>query len=199
MSEANRAGILQGQSDYPLAREGIKAVIDLIEYWKSQDRSFDHLISSPLQRAKGTAELIAEQFDLSVEYDEIWKERHYGEAENATYDQVHERYPGGPNTSPFELVFGSGESEWDLHIRASIAVRKIILLDPGNYLIVSHGGFLGAVLRSILGIAPTSGRTRPIRFSFENTGFAELRYNHGEARWYVDCLNSLMHKAHTGE
>jgi broad specificity phosphatase PhoE len=176
----------------------LKQTSDLITFWKSQKRTFDLIISSPLSRAKATAELIAEHLDLGLEFDDLWIERHHGEAENATYEQALKWYAKNPQVSPFEPIFGSGESEWDLHIRASIAVRKLVLLDPGSYLIVSHGGFLGAVMRTILGVTPMFGRTRPIRFSFANTGYADLQYNHVEARWYVDALNSRMHLPQTG-
>jgi broad specificity phosphatase PhoE len=193
LSEANRDGIIQGQSDYPLAEEGLQQIDMLIDSWESQERSFDRIICSPLTRAKDTALRIAEYLDIDLELDDIWKERHHGDAQDIAYSQARQWYSDGHPASPFEPVFASGESDWDLHIRASKAVRNLVILEPGSYLIVSHGGFLGAVLRAILGIAPSFGRTRPVRFSFKNTGFAELRYRHDEARWYFDALNSTTH------
>lgn len=195
LSEANRDGIVQGQSDYPLADAAHSEIDALIEYWGSRAVKFDRIISSPLLRARDTAERIASAFHVAVEFDDIWKERHHGKAQGVHYVEAREWYSDGPGASPFEPIFDSGESEWDLHIRASFAVRKIVLLDPGDYLIVSHGGFLSAVLRSTLGLAPSFGRTRPVRFSFSNTGYAELRFSHDEARWYVDSLNSTPHLA----
>jgi broad specificity phosphatase PhoE len=193
LSEANRDGIVQGQSDYPLAQEGLQQINLLLGYWETQERSFDHIISSPLMRAKDTAIHIAKRLNIDLELDDIWKERHHGVAQDIAYSQARQWYEEGHPPSPFEPVFGSGESDWDLHIRASKAVRNLVILNPGSYLIVSHGGFLGSVLRAILGIVPSFGRTRPVRFSFVNTGFAELRYNYDEARWYIDALNSTTH------
>jgi probable phosphoglycerate mutase len=195
LSQANQDGIIQGQSDYPLAEAAHSEIDALIQYWVSRAVKFERVISSPLLRARDTAERIASAFQVAVEYDDIWKERHHGKAQGFHYEEAREWYSDGPGTSPFEPIFDSGESDWDLHIRASIAVRKMVLLNPGNYLIVSHGGFLGAVLRSALGLAPSFGRTRPVRFSFSNTGYAELRFSHAEVRWYVDSLNSTPHLA----
>lgn len=193
LSEANRDGIVQGQSDYALAEEGLHQIEKLVDYWTARSTTFDHAITSPLVRARETAEHIATKLGLTLEIDELWKERHHGEAQDSTYEQARQWYADNRSASPFEPVFGSGESEWDLHIRASKAVRSLVEAQPGHYLIVSHGGFLGAVLLTILGIAPSFGRTRPVRFSFANTGFAELRYAHEEARWYFDALNSTPH------
>jgi uncharacterized phosphatase len=193
LSEANRDGIIQGQSDYPLAEEAYNEISALIQYWHSRARRFDRIISSPLLRARETAEQIASAYGLVVEYADIWKERHHGEAQGVNYEIARQTISDRQGTSPFEPIFGSGESEWDLHIRASIALREMVLLKPGRYLIVSHGGFLSAVLRALLGLAPSSGRTRPVRFSFSNTGYADLRFSHDEARWYIDSLNSTPH------
>lgn len=193
LSEGNKEGIIQGRTDYPLAQEGQQQIETLIDFWKAQNRSFDRIISSPLTRARSSADLLAAALKLEPEFDDLWEERHHGEAEGAPYDQANQWYADRPNASPFEPVFDSGESEWELHIRACKAIHKLILLDPGSYLIVSHGGFLGAVLRAVLGIAPSSGRTRPARISLANAGFADLRYDHLEARWYIDTLNSTAH------
>lgn len=193
LSEANRDDILQGQSDYPLAEEGETQTKALIQLWQSQRQNYRQIISSPLLRARATAELLSDALGIDLVFDEIWKERHHGEAQGISYEQVRERYAHRPLASPFEPFFDSGESEWDLHIRATGAIKKLIQLEPDSYLIVSHGGFLGAVLRAVLGIAPSHGRLRPIQFSFANTGFAELRFDHDEARWYIDSLNSTTH------
>lgn len=193
LSEANRDGIVQGQFDYKLTEGGEKQVDALIRFWIKNERKFDGAISSPLIRAKDTAHQIATAMKINLEIDDIWQERHLGEAQGMPYEQAIEWYSERPRWSPFERSFGSGESEWQLHMRACQAIEQLIHLDPGQYLIVSHGGFLGAVLRAILGLSPSSGRTRPIRISFSNTGYAELRYEYHEARWYIDSLNSTPH------
>jgi uncharacterized phosphatase len=193
LSEANRDRILQGQSDYPLAKEGIAQINALIGFWSAQNRSFDLIISSPLKRARETAERVAATMDAKIELNELWKERHHGEAEGIPYDQLRKQYADSAPPSPFDPIFGSGESEWELHIRACNAIQHMIKFNPGRYLIVSHGGFLGAVLRAILGISPSSGRRRPAKLSFANTGYADLRFDHEKARWHFDALNSTAH------
>ena len=190
---ANRDHIVQGQKDYPLSGEGEQQINALIGYWSSQGYRFDLAITSPLLRARRTAERIAEAFSLPLEEDKLWMERNLGEAQGNHYTETLEWYSDRGNASPFEEVFNSGESEWQLHIRASHAIEQMTDRSPGMYLIVSHGGFLGAVLRAIFGLAPSSSRARPLRLSFANTGFSELRYDHVEARWYIDSLNSRPH------
>jgi len=55
LSTGNEKGIIQGQKDYPLAKEGIEQSRLLSQYWKDHDVSFDTIIASPLLRAKQTA------------------------------------------------------------------------------------------------------------------------------------------------
>src|SRR3989304_4016564 len=84
--------------------------------------------------------------------------------------------------APYEPVFRSGESEWDLYLRAAGAVQSLVRRPPGAYLVVSHGAILNAALRSILGIPPR-GRAWPTRFVFDNTGYAVLEDEPASAPW----------------
>ena len=71
----------QGQSDYPLTEKGRAQAHALAERWKSEDVKFDLAITSPLIRAKETAEIVASALNVKVEYDPICMERHIGEME----------------------------------------------------------------------------------------------------------------------
>src|SRR6476659_3838971 len=71
----------QGQSDYALTERGRKQAQALANRWKSEGAKFDAIISSPLVRAKETAEIIASALDVTVEFDPILLERNIGEME----------------------------------------------------------------------------------------------------------------------
>ena len=69
----------------------------------------------------------------------------------------------------------------------------LIRRPPGAYLVVSHGALLGTVLLAIIGISPGGGRLRPVKFNFDNTGYALLNYEIQTARWSIQALNHTHH------
>jgi len=193
LSTGNEKGIIQGQKDYPLAEEGIEQSHSLSRYWKNHAVSFDAIIASPLLRAKQTAEIIAAGMKLPIDFDEVWCERQSGNAEGKTYAEVKLQYSDQPHDAAYDPIFDSGESRWDLFIRAANAMQHLLRRPAGSYLVVSHGAILGASLHTVLGISPSPGRVQPIRLGFENTGYAFLAFDATEARWELRHLNVTCH------
>jgi broad specificity phosphatase PhoE len=72
---------------------------------------------------------------------------------------------------PYQAVGETGESQWELYLRAGRAVQNLLKNPPGRYLVVSHGGILNLAFYAILGIAPQANFTGP-RFRFANTAYA---------------------------
>lgn len=198
-STGNLAGVVQGQSDYPLADLGRRQMRALAEHWLESSAAFNQIISSPLSRARECAEILARTLSVPLQIDDVWKERNHGAAEGMPGDQVREWYSSRPSPSPYEPIFEDGESEWDLFRRAARAVRTLVVKPEGNYLVVSHGGILSAVLRAIAGIAPSAGRHLPIRFAHANSGYSRLSYDDDLARWTFHALNITCHLDGIGE
>ena len=73
----NRAGLLQGRSDFPLNEQGEEQARRVGAYFREQGVRFDAVYSSPLQRARQTAALIAGDKD-PVLVDERLIEMDYG-------------------------------------------------------------------------------------------------------------------------
>jgi broad specificity phosphatase PhoE len=193
LSIANQDQILQGQYDSPLSEEGRRQVDELLSYWILEDIRFDLIISSPLLRARQTAEIIAERLEAEIEINEIWMERHGGEAEGIDLATARSWYDDRQPPSTYDPLFDSGESEWELFLRAGAAIQTLLRKSPGSYLIVSHGAILGSAIRAIFGVPPNTGRNRPIQIGFHNTGYAVVLYNSEQARWTVDKINVTNH------
>lgn len=193
LSTGNEKGIIQGQKDYPLAEEGIEQSHSLVRYWKDHDVSFDAIIASPLLRAKQTAEIIASAMTLPINFDEAWCERQSGKAEGKPYSDVKLQYADQPHDTAYDPFFDSGESRWDLYIRAANAMQQLLRRPAGSYLVVSHGAILGAALHTVFGISPSPGRVRPMRLGFANTGYAVLAFDAADARWELHHLNVTCH------
>ncbi len=66
-STGNAENRHQGQADFPLTELGITQVKKLADYWEKQEVEFDRAFSSPLTRAKQSAEIITKTLNLKLE------------------------------------------------------------------------------------------------------------------------------------
>ncbi len=181
----------QGQSDYMLTERGRTQARLLAERWKFEGLKFDLIITSPLVRAKETAEIIASALHVNLELDPVLMERNVGEMEGLTMEEVR-KIPQPPYVTPYDPVGGEGEGDWALFLRAGQALHDLVRRPPGTYLIVSHGGILNQLMNAIIGIAPHVDPSG-VRFRFENTAFARVIYFPHQHRWAFDALNDRAH------
>jgi len=181
----------QGQSDYALTERGRAQARALAERWKSEAAQFDLIISSPLVRAKETAEIVASTLGAKIELKAILLERDIGEMEGLTMEEVR-KIPQPPYITPYDPIGGEGEGDWALFLRAGQALHDLVRRAPGSYLIVSHGGLLNQLMNAIIGIAPHVDPSG-VRFRFENTAFARVIYFPYQHRWAIDTVNDRAH------
>ncbi|HJR80956.1 MAG TPA: histidine phosphatase family protein [Anaerolineales bacterium] len=181
----------QGQSDFDLTEKGRTQARALAARWKGEGVKFDLIITSPLVRAKETAEIIASALSVPVEYDPILLERHIGEIEGMTAEEVRKR-PQPPYITPYDSIGGEGEGDWALFLRAGQALQGLLRRPAGSYLIVSHGGLLNQLMHAIVGIAPHVDPSG-VRFRFDNTAFARVIYYPYQHRWAIEALNDRAH------
>lgn len=192
-SVGNAEARWQGQADFPLTGKGLEQAQALALRWQAEGREFDSIISSPLERARVTAETVANALNLTVETDPIWMERNIGEVAGMTAEEVNQRLPNRKFVTPFTAIVGDeGEGDWALYLRAGQALHILLRRKPGKYLVVSHGGLLNQVMYAILGITPQANFSGP-RFRFKNTGFAQVSYLPHTHRWQIDSLNDRSH------
>lgn len=191
-SIGNAEGYHQGQVDYALTPKGRSQVRALIRRWKREEVTFDHIISSPLARACQTAELLAQAFQIPLQFEPDWMERDVGLLGGLKPDEAAEVAPQPPFMHPYQPIGETGESQWDLFLRAGRAVQNLLKNPPGRYLVVSHGGILNMAFYAILGITPQANFTGP-RFRFSNTAFATLTYRPAEHKWAVLGVNDHFH------
>jgi broad specificity phosphatase PhoE len=181
----------QGQSDYPLTEKGLAQANALAERWKTENVKFDLVLSSPLGRARETAEIIASALQVKVEFDSIWLERAIGEMEGLTAEEVSQK-PRPPYITPYDSIGGDGEGDWALYLRAGQALHNLLKRPAGSYLIVSHGGMLNQVMHAVTGVAPHVDPSG-VRFRFENTAFSRVIYYPHQHRWAIDAVNDRAH------
>lgn len=144
-SIANQKRIIAGQHESPLSQLGIEQVHHAA---KSACRyEFDFIISSPMSRARQTAEIIATAIGYPLEdiaYMSQLIERNLGELEGKSYDDT----PfGSGNVEDAEGASGI-EPITHLYDRAAEALSKIYESPAQKILVVCHNG-TGRMLRTV--------------------------------------------------
>lgn len=138
----NRARRIQGRTDVPLndtGREQARRTAELLAR-----RSWDAVLTSPLSRARETAQIIAERLGLGEPAEvPALVERNYGAAEGLNFAQIDARYPEGTEVP-------GRESRTAVAERVMPELRRIAEEHLGGALvIVSHGGAIRAVLSEV--------------------------------------------------
>lgn len=112
------------------------------------------LYSSPLQRTRETAEILAERFDLPVGYREDLIELDFGEWTGLTFDEVRadHRWPPWQSWRSIAVIPG-GENMREVQNRVVGALFELQREHPeGGVAIVSHGDVIRAALLFALGM-----------------------------------------------
>ncbi len=140
-TDFNKEGRMQGHMDIPLNNNGIAqaemARDELAEFY------FDMIYSSPLQRAKKTAEIINEKQNVKVIIDERIKEINGGELQGKIRKELSEDMELLIHNNPESLGI---ETSAHLCERVESFFKEIENLDK-NILIVAHGGVYRALYR----------------------------------------------------
>ncbi|HET9721961.1 MAG TPA: histidine phosphatase family protein [Candidatus Saccharimonadales bacterium] len=142
-SEANKNKVFAGRWDIPLTEEGIRQAHRAGK--SARELEIDCIVSSPLQRAKHTAEIIADEINYSREkivISDLFSERDYGDLSGKLWSSV--------ANIDFDMI-PNIETTAELIGRADQAVRFLQALKSDNVLLVGHGTAGRAVRSQILG------------------------------------------------
>jgi broad specificity phosphatase PhoE len=141
----------QGHADAPLSPFGERQAEDAAER-VAEIATIATVWTSDLARARRTAEIIAARLGVDeVRADPRLRERDVGSWSGLTRDEIEERWPGylAARRSPPDF---EGDDEVLTRVRAGLAAA-VDGSDPGDVLVVTHGGVIRTVERS-LGAAP---------------------------------------------
>ena len=168
----NVAGKLQGIEDIPLNKDGIKQAHVCGKALSGT--AVAGILSSPLARARDTAEIIADHigYNGGVKVDNALTERDYGELSGKTLRNIFRPEEGTPGLEPLE----------DVIERFRTAVINNARNYDGDIIIVSHGASINALLKDVSGGAVGSGKT-----TLKNAGISILDFKDGELK--MDAFN----------
>ncbi len=145
VTEWNKIGRAQGKTDVPLDEEGIEMARLVSNRLKKEH--WDVIYTSPLIRAKRTAEIIAEnQRELPFIIDERLGEIGGGLVEGTTEEERVERW--GRDWRSLDMGFESAE---DIISRGLGFMEDVKKEYPDKrVLVVSHGGFISRLLGALI-------------------------------------------------
>jgi len=191
-SVGNLENRFQGHADFPLTEKGRIQARTLAKRWCTEGITFDRVISSPLLRARETAEIICAGLGSPLEFDPDWMEIDNGMLTGLTPDEGRGDAPRSDFFTPYTRWGVNGESRWEVYLRAGRNIQKLIDHPAERTLVVSHGGILNMVLYAILGIPPQAASTGP-RFMFHNTTFTTFTYEPVQHNWHMLHFDDRSH------
>jgi probable phosphoglycerate mutase len=148
-TEWSRSGQHTGVTDLPLLPEGeesARAVAPRLE-----GREFALVLSSPMQRARRTAELAG--FGDRAEVDRDLCERNYGEYEGRTTKEIRVERPGW---DVWRDDCPGGETLEQLAARADRVIERALAAD-GDTLLFAHSHLLRELAARWIGLGPGGG------------------------------------------
>jgi broad specificity phosphatase PhoE len=148
-TEWSKAGRHTGRTDIPLTEEGRERARMLAPRLAAHE--FAHVLSSPLRRARETAELggLADRLQLRDELQE-WD---YGEYEGISTPEIRRERPGWwlwRDGAP------GGETAEDVGARVDRVIEEVLQAD-GDTLIVAHGHVLRVLAARWMELHPSAG------------------------------------------
>ena len=167
-TELNVQNILQDWQDSPLTECGRKQALTTRAAFAARGVAFDHAHSSPLGRARRTAELIVGE-GRSIELVDDLREWHLGSLEGTSNRDM----PPQP-WGDYPVAFG-GESEAQLRERMVAALSRIIARPRHDcVLAVSHGSACQEFLEHVTGGGELPDNGAVLHFGYRDGAFSLL-------------------------
>lgn len=172
----NHEGRYNSRTDLPLTREGVLSAAGAGEALRC--RTINHVVSSPLARARLTAEIVSRKVGLPTEDLVLMndlREVDFGRFEGLRRSEIEqselkEDYLAWRNAESTSPAAPGGES-WESAMRRADRLLQHFSEGSGCTLVVSHGYTLRMIITRALGI-PYGPAIRRLRL--DNTAFSEL-------------------------
>lgn len=187
---------LQGHIDIPLNQAGQRQVLALGELLAEE--GIDAVFASDLQRARDTAQAVAQASGRQVAIDTGLRERCYGAFEGLRHVEIEARYPEAyrqwkAREPDFRYPAGEriAETMREFYERSVAAVQRVLASGPYRKVaIVTHGG----VLECIHHWASQSSFAQPRNFDIFNASVNRLHWDGQRA--HIRSWGEIGHLQH---
>ncbi len=170
-----------GRTDIPLTERGERNARSLGE--RLRGTTFTRVFSSPLERARRTAELA--EFGGLVELEPDLMEWDYGHFDGKTTAEIHQ---DRPDWSLFRDGCPGGESVREVGARADRLLARLKGID-GRVLLFGHSHFFRVMAARWLLLAPADGRL----FYLSTASLSIMGYEHSRDAPAVRLWNDVRH------
>lgn len=183
-------GRLMGRIDVDLTEHGVDQAVALER--RLADLAITAIRTSPLARARHTAELIGRALDLTPAIDEDLIDLDFGGWTGHTPDDLMRHHPAAFTTwldHPADATIPDGETLGHLRPRVEGAIERILagLPDEANVLIVTHEHPARSVLTHLLGLGPEHHWQIDV-----DAGSLSVFERRGDA-FFLTLLNEICH------
>ena len=112
----------------------------------------DVILSSPLKRASGTAQILQQKIGCELKYEEDLMEFNNGVLAGLSRKEAAIKYPLPQGGRPIHIPIEGGESELEFRYRAERIAQKILhdYQDYSRVAVVSHGGLISNFIKALL-------------------------------------------------
>ena len=172
--EVEGGAVYRGSTDDPLTDAGWQQMVTVLEgkdYW-------DIVISSPLQRCREFAELIAEEDDIDFDVDKSLQEVDFGLWEGLSPDEIMKTEPDKLKAwwqAPTKITPPEGEDFHEFQARVLKSLKAIVEENKGNkILLVTHAGVIRVMLMYVLGMQDEN----MFRINIDNASFSQIHIYH---------------------
>jgi len=174
-SEADILNVIEGRANFNLTELGRKQAKAMAD-WVKENYSINKIYSSPLNRAKQTAEYVSKVYGIDIIFDDDLMEWKNGLIAGLTPEEAKKKYPE-PKRFPHTRVYEQ-ESIIDFRMRAETILSKIINenKDDDTIVIVSHSGMINMLFRSFI----ESSTNSDISIKSGDTGIHYWKINSGK-------------------
>ncbi len=158
--------MLQGQLDTPLDAFGVRQANLLAERVAAEIEA-DVLLTSPLQRALVTAQIVGQRLNLEPIVVPELSEMDFGALEGLTIDRIEAEHPeiaaGMNDATDDDFGWPGGETRRGFHARVLRAFQAILADYPDKrVVVVAHGGVIGSFMAQVEGVSPNDWWSNPI-------------------------------------
>jgi broad specificity phosphatase PhoE len=154
---------LSGWTDTDLSPRGEEQVRLLADHFNRHHGHIDALYSSPLIRARRTAEAIGAMTGHTPILLDDLREMYFGELDGRPFEELREAYAhllaADENSEIEDFVWPSGESRTGFTSRVLRVTNGIARRHPGVAVgVVTHGGFIATLMTLLNGESPAHWR-----------------------------------------
>ncbi len=172
-------GVAVGHVDLPLSETGATSVRRLARSWRGAPP--DRLVASDLARAAGTAEILGEGWDLSLESEPRLREMDFGDWDGERWSTLRQRHGAALEEwmgAWWHQPAPGGEGFGDVAVRARGWLEEVLESARGQTVVaVGHGGSIRTLLCHLLEM--------PLRRAFQ------LHLDHGRVSAFGTGIHGI--------